>query len=102
MARYFLTRAQAVGLLLAAGAAARAGDLWAPRLAAPVQIVDLAGAALVEGLDLGLPTPPAPGIRFTAPWPGEKLSERLLAPGEAARAQSFETAGLAIWRVPAS
>ncbi len=100
MERYFLTLPQAVALLLAAGAGAAAGELWAPRLEAPVPIQGLAAAMQALGRGLGLPPPPEPPVQITAPRPGEKLSERLLSASEAARAQPLAAAGLPIWRLP--
>lgn len=100
MERFFLTLPQAVALLLEAAAGAAAGELWAPRLEAPVRIAELAAAMLALGRATDLPAPPEPSIHFTAPQPGEKLSERLLSRPEAARAQPLAIAALPIWRLP--
>ncbi len=100
MERFFLTLPQAVALLLAAGADAAASELWAPRLEVPVRIQDLAAAMQALGRGIGMPPPPEPPVQITAPRPGEKLSERLLTPSEAARAQPLAAVGLPIWRLP--
>lgn len=100
MERFFISLADTVAALLYAGAAARPGDLFAPRLAAPVRIADLAEATLAIAAQFGLPPPARPPIRFTAPRPGEKLREQPLAADEAPRAQPLP-ASPPLWCVPA-
>lgn len=101
MERYFLTLAQTVQALLHAGAAARPGDLFVPRLESPVRIADLAEAMRTIAMGLGLPPPAGPPIRITAPRRGEKLREQLLDAEEWARAAP--ASGLPpLWRVPAA
>lgn len=99
MERYFLTLVDTVAALLHAGAAARSGDLFVPRLDAPVRIADLASATLAIASGLGMPRPDPP-IRFTTPRPGEKLREQPLTQEEAARAEPRDTSP-PLWRIPA-
>lgn len=100
MERYFLSLTGAISALLHAGALARPGDLFVPRLSAPVRILDLAEASLDIAAAIGLPPPAAPSIRYTALRPGEKLREQLLAPEELSRAEPLATSP-PLWRVPA-
>ncbi|MGH9582884.1 MAG: polysaccharide biosynthesis protein [Bryobacteraceae bacterium] len=71
VSRYFLSTKQAVAAILAAGVACCGGNIFLPKLASPVRIVDLAKL-------LGETAP----IRFTGLRPGEKLAEDLIGNGE--------------------
>ncbi|MGA2219319.1 MAG: polysaccharide biosynthesis protein, partial [Terracidiphilus sp.] len=77
--RYFLTLDEAVNLLLIAAAQPQQGALLAPILPAPHYISDLAhfmATALAPGRGIS--------IDFTQPRPGDKQTEQLWFPGDAA------------------
>ncbi len=73
--RYFMTAAEAAGLVLAAGAIGQPGEALILDMGDPVRIVDLARRmATLMGVD--------PLIVYTGLRPGEKLHERLVGVGE--------------------
>ncbi len=78
MTRYFMTVAEAVHLILTAGAMAKPGDLLIFDMGEPIRILDLAHDYLqLMGHDDG-----AIGIEVTGLRPGERLTERLSDPSE--------------------
>jgi len=78
--RYFMTIAEAVGLVIEAGAIARVGDLLVLDMGAPVSIDELARKMIRLR---GLRTPQDIAIEHIGLRPGEKLHEDLFFPSEA-------------------
>jgi len=87
MARFFMTIPEAVQLVIQAAALGRAptgqgGEIFVLDMGEPVRVVDLAAELIrLSGLEPGRDIE----IVFTAPRPGEKLSEVLFAEGEEPR-----------------
>jgi FlaA1/EpsC-like NDP-sugar epimerase len=79
--RYFMTIAEAAGLLIVAGALATPGDVLVLDMGKPVSIVELAKRMIKLR---GLRTPTDIEILFTGLRPGEKLHEQLLSQDERA------------------
>ncbi len=77
--RYFMTVAEAVSLVLRAGAVAQGGDILSLDMGTPIRILDLADQMLKQmGYTLTCDSPSAPnqiGVVFTGLRPGEKLHE---------------------------
>ncbi len=77
--RYFMTTAEAVSLVIQAGAQGRGGELFLLDMGKPVRIADLARSLIIlSGLEPETDIP----IQFTGLRPGEKLNEELLTEGE--------------------
>ena len=79
--RYFMTVAEAAGLVLLAGAYAEGGDLFVLDMGRPVKIIDLARRMIeLSGLTAKEPGNPDGDIeiRLVGLRPGEKLFEELL------------------------
>ena len=79
--RFFMTIAEAAGLVIQAGAIARAGDLLVLDMGSPVSIMELARKMIRLR---GLRTPQDVDIVVTGLHPSEKLHEEVTAPGERA------------------
>ena len=79
MVRYFMVTAEAVQLVLYAGAIGRSGQVLVLDMGEPVRILDLAKDVIrFYGLEPDVDVP----IVFTGTRPGEKLFEELLTPDE--------------------
>lgn len=77
--RYFMTTAEAVSLVIQAGAQGRGGELYVLDMGQPVKIADLARNLItLTGLEPEIDIP----IVFTGMRPGEKLNEDLLTQAE--------------------
>jgi FlaA1/EpsC-like NDP-sugar epimerase len=85
--RYFLTLDEAVNLLLIAGALPETSALLAPVLPAPQYVSDLAHF-MVRELSPGREIP----IDFTAPRPGDKVTEQLWPAADPVKPISLDTA----------
>ena len=82
MARFFMTIPEAVQLVIQAAALGQGGEIFVLDMGEPVHVVDLAAELIrLSGLEPGRDIE----IVFTAPRPGEKLSEVLFAEGEEPR-----------------
>ncbi len=77
--RYFLSKSEAVGVILAAGAATCEGCVLLPEFTKPVRIAEL--ARFLAGVNAHAGDRTAP-LRFVGLRPGEKLSESLVGPHE--------------------
>lgn len=79
--RFFMTVSEAAGLVLTAASLARGGEVFVLEMGLPVRIEDLARRMIsLSGLTVGRDIE----ICYTGLRPGEKLTEELCLPGEAA------------------
>ena len=99
MVRYFMVTAEAVLLVLHAGAIGRSGDVLVLDMGEPVRILDLAKDVIhFYGLEPNTEVP----IVFTETRPGEKLYEELLTPDEKLAVSTGEHLFVARLEAPAS
>ena len=94
--RFFVTPAEAVATILAAGAAECSGRVLLPELGAPVHILDIARFLIAQHAADGRGESP---IRFTGLRPGEKLAEELMFASE--RREGTLDGGLGVLRTNA-
>lgn len=85
--RYFMTIAEAVSLVIRAGAEAQGGELFMLDMGQPIKIADLVKRIIrLRGLRIGKDIE----LRYTGLRPGEKLTEELVFPDEQVRPTSYE------------